>query len=190
MEWFTIPYIQSKHWSRPRVCSFSCLIGLIPFPFLYMLKNRLKNLIFQFLSFHLWMMVLLLCRTNQLTFLTLISFVVIMYFPNFSTVLVSPSNMWKLKFNRLHGVFNPPQLDLSPIDSPTLRPKKTWKYLGFIFDRKLMFYQHIDHYSNKAISSVKCIKLLGNLLWGTNPVQKCQLYRCCVLPIALYSFQL
>ena len=93
-------------------------------------------------------------------------------------------------FNRLHGVFNPSQLDLSPIGSPTLCPKKTWKYLGFIFDRKLMFHQHINHYLNKAISLVKCMKLLGNLLQGINLVQKCQLYRCCILSIVVYSFQL
>ena len=67
-------------------------------------------------------------------------------------------------FNRSHGVFNPPPLDLLPIGGPTLHSKDTWKYLGFIFDHKLTFYQHIDHYSNKAISIVKCMKLLGNLL--------------------------
>ena len=37
-------------------------------------------------------------------------------------------------FNRSHGVFNPPPLDLSSIGGPTLRPKDTWKYLGFFFD--------------------------------------------------------
>ena len=65
-------------------------------------------------------------------------------------------------FNRLHGIFNPPPLDLTPIGGPILCPKNTWKYLGFIFDQKLSFHQHIDHYSNKAISMVKYIKLLGN----------------------------
>ena len=65
-------------------------------------------------------------------------------------------------FNRLHGNFNPPPLDLSPIGGPTLHPKDTWKYLGFIFDQKLTFHQHINYYSNKAISIVKCMKLLGN----------------------------
>jgi len=93
-------------------------------------------------------------------------------------------------FNRSHGVFNPPPLDLLPIGDPILRPKDTWKYLGFIFDRKLMFHQHIDHYLNKAISMVKCMKLLGNSSRGINPIQKRQLYRCCVLSIALYGFQL
>ena len=37
-------------------------------------------------------------------------------------------------FNRLHGVFNPPPLDLSPLGGPILHPKNTWKYLGFLFD--------------------------------------------------------
>ena len=43
-------------------------------------------------------------------------------------------------FNRSHGFFNPPQLDLSPIGGPILHLKESWKYLGFIFNRKLMFY--------------------------------------------------
>ena len=37
---------------------------------------------------------------------------------------------------------------------------------------------------------VKCMKLLGNLIQGINPIQKRLLYRCCVLSIALYGFQL
>ena len=93
-------------------------------------------------------------------------------------------------FNRSHGPFNPPPLDLSPLGRPILCPKDSWKYLGFIFDWKLSFHKHIDHYANKAISMVKCIKLLGNLLRGINPIQKRLLYRCCALPIALYGFQL
>ena len=87
-------------------------------------------------------------------------------------------------------MFNSPPLDLSPIGGPVLHPKSSWKYLGFIFDQKLTFYQHIDFYSNKAISTVKCMKLLGNLTHGINSLQKQLLYRCCVLPIALYGFQL
>ena len=93
-------------------------------------------------------------------------------------------------FNRSHGAFNSSLLDLSPIGSPTLHHKDTWKYLGFIFDRKLTFHQHINYYLNKAISTVKYMKLLGDSTWEINPVQKHQLYRCCILPIALYSFQL
>ena len=93
-------------------------------------------------------------------------------------------------FSRSQGSFNPPSLDLSPIGGLILHPKDTWKYLGFIFDHKLTFHKHIDHYSNKAILIVKCMKLLGNSSRGINPLQKCSLYRCCILPIVLYSFQL
>ena len=37
-------------------------------------------------------------------------------------------------FNRSQGVFNPPHLDLSLLGGLILRPKNSWKYLGFIFD--------------------------------------------------------
>ena len=37
---------------------------------------------------------------------------------------------------------------------------------------------------------VKCIRLLGNSSWDINPIQKRLLYRCCILPIMLYGFQL
>ena len=42
-------------------------------------------------------------------------------------------------FSRSCGTFNPPSLDLSPLGGPILYPKDTWRYLGFIFDRKLSF---------------------------------------------------
>ena len=93
-------------------------------------------------------------------------------------------------FNRSQEIFNPPPLNLSPLGGLILQPKDLWKYLGFIFDRKLSFHKHIDFYTNKAISTVKCMKLLGNSSRGINPLQKRLLYRCCTLPIMLYSFQL
>jgi len=65
-------------------------------------------------------------------------------------------------FTRLQGFFNPPSLDLSPIGGHILCSKDSWKYLGFIFDRKLSFHQHIDFYSNKVMLTVKCMKILGN----------------------------
>ena len=91
-------------------------------------------------------------------------------------------------FNRSHKLFNLPPLDLSPIRGPILHPKNSWKYLEFIFDWNLMFHQHIDFYSNKAISTVKCIRLLGNSSRDINPIQKQLLYKCCILPITLYGF--
>ena len=93
-------------------------------------------------------------------------------------------------FSRSHGVFNPPLFDLSILWGLILHPKSTWKYLGFIFDRKLSFYQHIDFYANKTISTVKCMNILRNSVCDLNPQQKQLLYRSCILPIAFYGFQL
>ena len=91
-------------------------------------------------------------------------------------------------FSRSRGNFNLLPLDLSLLGSPILYPKSTWKYLGFIFNRKLIFCNHIDFYSNKAISTVKCMKILSSSTWGLNPNQKRLLYRSCALPIAFYRF--
>jgi len=73
-------------------------------------------------------------------------------------------------FSRSHGPFNSLPLDLSPLGGPILSPKNSWRYLGFIFDRKLTFHQYIDFYSNRALSSVKCMKLLGNSSCGISPL--------------------
>jgi len=101
-------------------------------------------------------------------------------------LIVEHSKTEVFHFSRLHGYFNPPPLDLSSIGGPSLVPKDTWQYLGLIFDRKLSFRQHIN--VNKAISTVKYMKILGNSSRGLNPLQKWWLYRICTLPIALYGF--
>ena len=90
-------------------------------------------------------------------------------------------------FSRLHGPFNPLPLNLLPLGRPILFPKN---FLGFIFNRKLTFHHYVNFYSNRALSSVKCMKLLGNSSRSITPLQKYLLYRCYILPIALYGFQL
>ena len=134
-------------------------------PFIYILENCLKNLkipvsiisfvnnglfIFQSNSFDISNSQLY-CSYNVLTNLL----------EKFSLV-VEHSKTEIFHFNRSHGSFNSPYLDLSLLGGNVLWPNKTWKYLGFIFDRKLTFYQHIDFYINKLISTVKCMKILGN----------------------------
>ena len=69
-------------------------------------------------------------------------------------------------FSRAQKAFNPFPLNLLMISSPVLKLKDIWKYLDFIFDRKLLFHQHIDFYVNKAISTIKCMKILGNSTRG------------------------
>ena len=91
-------------------------------------------------------------------------------------------------FNRSHSTFNLPPFDLSLLGGNILQPNDTWKYLGFIFDRKLTFHQHVNFYVNKSISTIKCMKIISNSNHGINPSQKHLLYRSCALSIALYSF--
>ena len=67
-------------------------------------------------------------------------------------------------------------------------PKDSWQYLRFIFDKKLLFHQHIKFYTNKALFIVKYIKMLRNLIHGLLSYQKWLLYRTCVILIILYSF--
>ena len=60
----------------------------------------------------------------------------------------------------------------------------------FIFDKKLTFYCHIKHYANKAILTIKCMKMLSNSTRSLFLIQKYALYRMCILPIVLYGFSM
>ena len=91
-------------------------------------------------------------------------------------------------FSRSYGNFEPFPLDLSTIKGPILQLKDTWRYFGFIFDRKLSFYKHICFYSNKALLTVKSMKMLENLSWGLLPHHKQLLFRTYILSITLYGF--
>jgi len=91
-------------------------------------------------------------------------------------------------FSRLHDIFNSPPFDFTLLGGSVLHPKNTWYYLSLIFNHKLLFWQHIEFYTNKAISTIKYMKRLGNLSKGLSSVQKRRLYRYCTLPIALYGF--
>ena len=77
-------------------------------------------------------MVLLFLRTNQLMLQTLIFFVVIMYWPNFWTSLVSSSNIQKLKYFTSTGCMDSstlPYLISLPSEVPLFTPKthgSTW----------------------------------------------------------------
>ena len=93
-------------------------------------------------------------------------------------------------FSRATKKSEPPPLDLSPAGSSILNPKDVWQYLRFFFDKKLSFRYHTHYYANKAISTIKSMKMLGNSTRGLSSVHKHLLYRTCVLPITLYGLQL
>ena len=193
MEQPYFPHIWSQCWSRPRVCSFSHPFSFIPhFAFIYSRKTSKK-----FKNSHLYSFI---CGwwthyCSEQIFDSSIS----QFFCSYNILsklldsfglVIKHSKTEVFYFSRSQGLFNPPPLDLFLIGGLILQPKDTWKYLGFIFDRKLTFHKHVDYYSNKAISTVKYMKLLGNSSRGISPLQKWLLYRYCILLIALYGFQL
>jgi len=95
-------------------------------------------------------------------------------------------------FDRSHSNHNPPlDLGYAPYtDDRLLTPKTNWRYLGFYFDRKLLFTEHVQYYATKSLSTVQAMGTLGNSARGLPPLEKRLLYRACVLPIAMYGFRL
>ena len=55
-------------------------------------------------------------------------------------LVVEHSKTEVFHFSRSHGPFNPLPLDLSSLGGLILTSKNFWKYLEFIFDRKLTFH--------------------------------------------------
>src|SRR5262245_56627466 len=84
------------------------------------------------------------------------SFVNILWTMGFS---VQHSKTEWMGFTRRHND-PPPPLRLS--DDITLHAPSSWRYLGFFFDRKLTFKEHVRHYQTKALSTVNCSTILGN----------------------------
>ncbi|KAF7761148.1 hypothetical protein Agabi119p4_10557 [Agaricus bisporus var. burnettii] len=71
-------------------------------------------------------------------------------------------------------------------ESPCV-PKDVWRYLGIMFDRNLIFRDHVKFYSTKSVSAVRCMKSLGNSNRGLTPKQKRLLYISCIQPIATFG---
>jgi len=169
------------------------LSALYLLPFIFILENQLKNLKIP-ISFTFFVDDGLFISQSNLIDISnshlYCSYNVLTKLLEKFGLVVEHSKTEIFHFNRSHRAFNPPPLDLSPLGGKVLLSSNTWKYLGFIFNRKLTFHQHVDFYVNKAIFTVKCMKLLGNSSHGINPLQKHLLYRLCILPIVLYGFQL
>ena len=171
----------------------SILSAIYLLSFLHILEKQLKNLKIpiSFLLFFDDGLLVIQSKSFQLSnFYLFCSYNVTLNLLLDFGLIIEQSKTEIFHFSRSIGLFNPSPLNLLSISGPILCPKETWKYLGFIFNRKLLFHHHINFYLNKSISTVKCMKILGNLVQGLNPHQKHLLYRSCILPIALYRFQL
>ena len=93
-------------------------------------------------------------------------------------------------FSWAKNASNPPiDLGIAPFTGNTpLEPKKYWRYLGFFFDCKLMFVEHVCIYSFKSYSACKAMLMLGNSTRGLSPHLKCLLYISCVLLVITYGY--
>ena len=112
-------------------------------PFIYILENHLKNLkipisIISFLDNGL-----LISQNKSIN----ISNSYLFYSYNILTkllekfsLIIEHSKTENFHFNRFQGVFNPPPLNFTLLGESILWLNNSWKYLGFIFNRKLMFY--------------------------------------------------
>jgi len=122
------------------------LLALYLLPFLHILENQLKILkipisILSFVDNRL-----LIAQSKSL----LLSNSLLFYSYNVVSnlllkfgLIVEHSKTEVFYFTRSQGSFNPPPLNLFSISRPILCPKDSWKCLGFIFDRKLLFHQCI-----------------------------------------------
>lgn len=165
-------------------------IALISHIFEKRSMNPILNLPILFYSFeddsllipkknHIKVKCLFFCRYDIISFLL-----------NQFSLTIKPRKSEVFYFYRSTKNFNSFPLDLSLLGGLILWPKNTWKYLGFHFSRKLYFWQHIWYYSNKALSTIEDMKMLGNSSKGLLPYYKWLLYRTSILLIALYGFLL
>ena len=94
-------------------------------------------------------------------------------------------------FDRSHSSHNPGiDLGFAPYTSANkLMPKPFWQYLGFYFDRKLTFHEHVRYYSTKARTTVSAMRMLGNSMRGLSPFHRRLMYRTVVVPIATYGYR-
>jgi len=106
-----------------------------------------------------------------------------------ASLIIEHSKTKLFHFTRAHYPPNP-SIDLSLVRGPIISSKPIWQYLGFYFNCRLNFNYYTHFYATKCLSTLSVMKMLGNSSRGLLPIQKCLLYRTCILPIALYGFQL
>jgi hypothetical protein len=77
-------------------------------------------------------------------------------------------------FSQKHGDSNPDiDLGYAPYTEATpLHPGTTWRYLGFFFDHALTFWEHVERYTNQALTTVRAMLALGNSVCGLWPKHK------------------
>jgi len=112
-------------------------------PFFHILEKHFKNLKLQISMLSFVDDSLFIAQSKSLQ----LSNSCLFYSYNVTSILLSKfslsaehSKTEVFHFTRLQGTFNSPPLGLSTISGPILYPKESWRYLGFIFNKKLLFH--------------------------------------------------
>jgi len=160
---------------------------------LYIFEKRLKNLKNSNLYSFFVNNELLITQNKSLTvsnsLLFCIYHIILPFLKQFG-LIIEHGKTKVFYFSRSHENFKLPPLDLIQLGGSIIWPKNIWWYLGFIFNRKLTFQQHVDFYRNKAMLTIMCMKMLSNSSRGLIPIQKQLLYKSYILSVVFYSFQL
>ena len=144
-------------------------------------KNLILNILVSFLSFVSNSLFILQKKTYEKSnTLLFCSYNIIIFLFNQFKLKIELGKSKIFHFSRLIRNFNSFSLDLSLLKKYLLWPKNIWKYLRFIFDRKLPFCYYIWLYPNKALLTIKRIKMLGNSSKGLLFYHKRLLYKTCI----------
>jgi hypothetical protein len=68
--------------------------------------------------------------------------------------------------------------------------QKNMHWLGFFFDRQLLWTQHVDIMCNRAMSKVHGLKILGNSVKGMRLDNRRQLFNTIIIPVLTYGVPL
>ncbi|CAA7270631.1 unnamed protein product [Cyclocybe aegerita] len=93
-----------------------------------------------------------LCKAYKIIYLLFIAF----------ALILEHDKTELFHFLHCHNAYNP-ALDLgyAPHTGATpLKAKTYWRYLGFYFDRRLMFHEHVCYYATKAFTTVQAMLVL------------------------------
>ena len=71
-----------------------------------------------------------------------------------------------------------------------IAPSKEWRYLGFFFDPLLSFHSHVTRYTNKALTTVNNLHILGHSYEGLTPWLRKQVYMSVVWSVMSYGLPL
>ena len=98
---------------------------------------------------------------------------------------------FELTANRRLAISHQPHLTFTwRMQNFDIPPAARWRYLGFYFTPNLDFSFHVQHYANKAFSTIRACNMLGSSVRGIGPKQCAHAYQACALSVLMYGLPL